>query len=332
MGRVLILVVIIALFASPSGYAKENELISGDSTGQIPSYSIEYLDNRNGLLQNEITGLYLSPQQFLWIATHQGLVRYSGRSLKVFSPETDPAISSGRIKGIYRDDEGAIMVRQGNHDVAYINEDQLSIRGFDRYSDPYYFFFEFGSCVKTRSMTKLGFHQFVIDSNRAYVDLGTGMGRFYFLDHGHPQVIPYPLSEYSQNNLFLLDEYLFLLDPKGYLIRIHEQEVDTLGRDDLFAQSDDWHYLTNNGYTIWSAINDYAHYFKDGRLYRFSLRGEDECDIQIVARDVPKQRYTACVESPANARIFLGTKDRGLLILKPKLVNQVNNSATCAAG
>lgn len=59
------------------------------SSKKITQYSQNTWQKRDGLPQNSITSITQSADGYLWIGTHNGLVKFDGREFKVFSAPTD---------------------------------------------------------------------------------------------------------------------------------------------------------------------------------------------------------------------------------------------------
>ena len=59
------------------------------SAQEMGSALVEHFDNRNGLTQNTIVSLTEDSRGFLWICSHDGLLRYDGYKFKVFRPDVD---------------------------------------------------------------------------------------------------------------------------------------------------------------------------------------------------------------------------------------------------
>jgi len=63
-------------------------------------YDVRQYNSENGLPQNSATGLLLDKNNFLWVATQNGLVRFDGRRFKLYDKSNTPAIKSNRFSVI----------------------------------------------------------------------------------------------------------------------------------------------------------------------------------------------------------------------------------------
>ncbi|RYU95886.1 ligand-binding sensor domain-containing protein [Emticicia agri] len=72
---------------------------------EIGSGIIEHFDNTNGLTQNTVVAITEDARGFLWLGSHDGLLRYDGYQFKVFRPDPDKPKNSlphSRIYNLYQ--------------------------------------------------------------------------------------------------------------------------------------------------------------------------------------------------------------------------------------
>jgi ligand-binding sensor domain-containing protein len=75
------------------------------SAQEIGNGIIEHFDNTSGLTQNTVVSIMEDSRGFLWLGSHDGLLRYDGYQFKVFRPDPDKPKSSlphARIYTIYQ--------------------------------------------------------------------------------------------------------------------------------------------------------------------------------------------------------------------------------------
>jgi len=63
-------------------------------------YDVRQYNSENGLPQNSATGLLLDKNNFLWVTTQNGLVRFDGRRFRLYDKSNTPAIKSNRFSVI----------------------------------------------------------------------------------------------------------------------------------------------------------------------------------------------------------------------------------------
>ena len=75
-------------------------------------YSIEQLDNTNGLSNSSVNTIFQDSEDLVWIGTWDGLNRYDGNNFKIFRPELniEKSLSNQVVLKIDEDDTGKIWV------------------------------------------------------------------------------------------------------------------------------------------------------------------------------------------------------------------------------
>ncbi|GGA97868.1 sensor histidine kinase [Puia dinghuensis] len=89
------------------------EAQNGGSDPSLPDrndYDIKRYNSENGLPQNSATGLLLDKNDFLWITTQNGLVRFDGRRFRIYDKSNTPAIRSNRFSVIGESSQGEVLL------------------------------------------------------------------------------------------------------------------------------------------------------------------------------------------------------------------------------
>ena len=71
-------------------------------------FSIQNWNAENGLPQNSVTGITQSIDGYIWISTHNGLVRFDGVSFKLFNTSNVPVLNSNLIRQLFSDAKGRL--------------------------------------------------------------------------------------------------------------------------------------------------------------------------------------------------------------------------------
>ena len=74
------------------------------------NYVIKQYSSENGLPQNSATGLLLDKNDFLWITTQNGLVRFDGRRFRIYDKSNTPAIRSNRFSVIAESSQREVLL------------------------------------------------------------------------------------------------------------------------------------------------------------------------------------------------------------------------------
>src|SRR5882762_8519840 len=83
---------------------------SGLSFADRNNYDIKQYNSENGLPQNSATGLLLDKNNFLWITTQNGLVRFDGRRFRIYDKSNTPAIRSNRFSVIAESSQNEVLL------------------------------------------------------------------------------------------------------------------------------------------------------------------------------------------------------------------------------
>ena len=74
-------------------------------------YDIRQYNSENGLPQNSASDLLLDHNNFLWIATQNGIVRFDGQRFRLYNPSNTPALKVSRISVISETLEHTVLFR-----------------------------------------------------------------------------------------------------------------------------------------------------------------------------------------------------------------------------
>lgn len=80
------------------------------SLAERNNYDIRQYNSENGLPQNSATGLLLDKNDFLWITTQNGLVRFDGRRFRIYDKSNTPAIKSNRFSVIAETSQREVLL------------------------------------------------------------------------------------------------------------------------------------------------------------------------------------------------------------------------------
>lgn len=84
----------------------------------LAEYYAERWGSRDGLPHNMVSGLVQAPDGYLWMATLEGAVRYSGREFRVFDAGNVPGLRGNAVRSIAVDADGAVLLATTRDGVA----------------------------------------------------------------------------------------------------------------------------------------------------------------------------------------------------------------------
>lgn len=79
-----------------------------DPSRPVTSYLIETWKVENGLPQNTVKSIVQTPDTYLWLTTHEGLVRFNGVNFTVFDSHSDAGILTDSFHPLLVDRDGAV--------------------------------------------------------------------------------------------------------------------------------------------------------------------------------------------------------------------------------
>ena len=86
------------------------------SAETVPSYELMSVHNQwvydydNGMPAISINSIIQTDDGYIWMASHSGLIRFSGDAFVTFSPETDEAFSTYNIMTLFEDSKGRMWI------------------------------------------------------------------------------------------------------------------------------------------------------------------------------------------------------------------------------
>ncbi len=92
------------------GYAQSIEEL-----GSNPRYVQEAWTVKDGLPVNALSRLLQSSNGYLWLASHDGLIRFDGVSFTVFNTSNTPSLVSNRIADLIETPDGVLWLRTEDH-------------------------------------------------------------------------------------------------------------------------------------------------------------------------------------------------------------------------
>jgi len=90
----------------------------GHCGAELPSYFTRVWQVEDGLPQNGVTAVVQTQDGYIWVGTHNGLVRFDGVRFKVFDTGNTPQLQSSRITALFEDAEGNLWIGQETGELA----------------------------------------------------------------------------------------------------------------------------------------------------------------------------------------------------------------------
>jgi signal transduction histidine kinase/ligand-binding sensor domain-containing protein len=90
-------------------------------------YRVDTWTTDNGLPQNSITGLTQTQDEYLWLTTNDGLVRFDGNRFKIFNRSNTPQITTNRLSGAFADKSGRMWFQAEDGGILYYERGVFSV-------------------------------------------------------------------------------------------------------------------------------------------------------------------------------------------------------------
>jgi signal transduction histidine kinase/ligand-binding sensor domain-containing protein/CheY-like chemotaxis protein/HPt (histidine-containing phosphotransfer) domain-containing protein len=103
--RQIFAMVLLVLLAAVCGPAR-----ALDPTLQLSQYVLDNWQNSQGLPQNSAQSIARTPDGYLWVGTQEGLARFDGARIAVFTNENDAAVPNKHISVLFVDHNGRMWI------------------------------------------------------------------------------------------------------------------------------------------------------------------------------------------------------------------------------
>ncbi|CAL1519516.1 two-component regulator propeller domain-containing protein [Chitinophaga sp. MM2321] len=302
----LFLIQYIRLFADPG---KEDSL-----------FSIEELNDQNGLPQNSVKFIAPDVNGFIWLATEGGLVRFDGRQCRTFN-SSNLAVSGDRVSSILPGITGSSLVISigRKKDALLVNEGKATVaptsyKGYEylynRDASETYAIYSSPDGYLERGMTK---EHIVALKEDACFRITKDTIRFEKLGVEQYRMI---YSGLKPEKLFVLDGHLCYLSEKG-LFEVFDRDKIYTAR--LMGALTDIPLSGSFGKAMklyWNFAAQQVFIYFNNVCYRLKLTDEGHLHSRPVLNnfDLQEKDIVTIYQDEKNERVFLGSITKGLFI------------------
>ena len=293
---------------------------------------IQQYTTDNGLPSNGIKGLQWDEKnEFLWMATEAGIVRFNGVDFKSYTKENMPGIASERMLFLVQNNAGRIYTSDQPGNIFYIDKSKpvLWKRSATNSSinpniNHYYLvgvsdtFFSRNINIQKPAGFSSGFSKIVPISDTSCLILNQGNLFYFSISLKDPLIQPYEKG--NVNSIFKISGNYFLINNKKNIFRVNIKEQTLLPVP-----------LTGNGNTLLKSFtNSNSLFWQTGMKNPVLIEGEkawlltydgSSITAKLISTGIPPGSYIRSVQySEKNNLLFIGTESKGLIVINQNRV------------
>lgn len=278
------------------------------------AWSMQQFTAESGLPQNSVASLAFDSSGYLWITTEGGLVRYDGRSMRVFSTRTDTVLLDERMHHLLRDRSGALFVNDALGSLYRVRTGALQ-RVMDGRGPNRTLAILAGGIPSLEDYRLLA--QAPPDEQRWRAwdtrVLPLPEGGFAAMSEEGLQLTPSPTSARTipvlteREAAFMVGEELFILDRAKMIYRVDRRtaSLEAVRVEGMEAR------LVER--MLWTSTSTEVFATGAGRLWRVISHADRRLTFQELRIDLPANtRLNAVVLAPDGNTLFVGTSTQGL--------------------
>lgn len=285
-------------------------------------YSVKYFNTENGLPQNEVVDLYLTPNNFLWISTRIGVVRYDGREMKWMNNINGKSILNLRRPWFYEKENGEVLIIPDYDNPLGIKENGFEISPISPSRLEGLSFGNKGAYNFKGQRKKYRFDFIPIDSTRLYTNSNAGLSYY-----NGQEFIDFVLPDFrlSINTCFKIKNRVFNLTDSGFLIELNENRIDTVLKESSFIVQDP---NLDNNQIFWHHQREECFLIKNDKLYEIQFDGK-KFHFQLILSGFPSDIILSIIFSKKDNLLFLGTRKNGLMQVRKTSILQTQINESC---
>jgi signal transduction histidine kinase len=288
---------------------------------QVQKFVVERIDTEDGLSSSSIRGLELdSKNGFLWIATDAGLARFNGQSVETFQSNIYGNAIRDRIVFLGRKKDGSITGLGHNFFPFDIRDHKVILHPQNfiyRSSKEAFFYLNKGLkppiVEQNVRMTVQDWEQFDVWGN-SYLKNENSVYKMQSGKYLFAAAAPNSKAFVFNNRLVLVDKNLkcWELFPSGKLVFLCQIPLKNAKMPlSLFQEK----------------ANAPVYFVVNNLMYELKLT-KNKVLPQLISNQVPNEEYIKyLVKDPLNKTFYLGTQNKGIIVLRPKYFEWITQKA-----
>lgn len=281
-------------------------------------YQIRWIDDSRGLPQNSVKAIARDKDDFTWLITENGLVRYDGQDFKLFNASNISGIRSNRMAYLKGSKDSLLVYTDAMESISITesiprkySDTSLLVR------DPAYVIHDTGRpWLNFRDNTAI-YHQVHL-SDGSYYMVSRDSIALYDSMHKYQGFIPYDSKTYRQ--FFTEDNELYLVGQNGKCLKIAR----------LSAKSYELGAAWLPGLTVYrNAVMQQTFFYSGENLYYVT---KDKSGLQstliLEDFDFSHQSINSLYYHTGSNTLYLGSSTKGLCIIKPAVFRSVLSTSS----
>ena len=293
---------------------------------------IQQYTTDNGLPSNGIKGLQWDEKnEFLWMATEAGIVRFNGVDFKSYSKENMPGIASERMLFLVQNNAGRIYTSDQPGNIFFIDKSRpvlwkrsASNNAINPYINHYYLvgvsdtFFKKNAGILKPTGFSSGFSKIVPISDTACFILSQGNLFYFSISLKDPVTQSYEKGNVT--SIFKINGSYFLINNKKeiFLINIKEQTLSPVsfsGNGNNLLKP-----FTNSNTLFWQTGMKNPVLIEGEKAWLLTYDGS-AITAKLISTGIPSDSYIKSVQySEKNNLLFIGTESKGLIVINQNRV------------
>lgn len=279
----------------------------------------QHINGENGLPQNTIRDACFSKNNFLWLATEDGLVRYDGKNIRVYN-RLNSELTQNRITQLIPTLDGHLYcvnqdynlyeILEIDHHIDLVYHSKLNFLGFNAYhlfaASSLHRFKQICGTILPENFKYMGNHVFfMLHGTNTFAQRSSKGLLFYTPDLKVSKEIKLPVS--SIQSMFRMDSVIFYRDDKQEVYKINTstntyQKTGSKLEGSLIINEKEGTAFLHNNQTL-SQLS-----FTNNQIHQ-----------TILLSDFKEKLITSISFSPKQTELIIGTASNGFFVYRKQL-------------
>ncbi len=298
----------------------------------VMNSNVQQYTTDNGLPSNGIKGLQWDENnEFLWMATEAGIVRFNGVDFKSYTQENMAGIASERMLFLVKNNAGNIYTSDQPGNIFLIDKSKpvlwrrsVTNSPINPYINQYYLmgvsdtFFKKNAGILKPTGFSSGFSKIVPVTDTSCLILNQNNLFYFSISLEDPVTLPYEKG--NVNTIFKINGIFFLVNSKKEIFLINTKEqtlspVSFAGNGNALLRP-----FTNSNTLFWQTGMKNPVLIEGEKAWLLTYDGASIA-VKLISTGIPPDSYIKSVQySEKNNLLFIGTESKGLIVINQNRV------------